>query len=90
MQNVDEKNKILLGDLNADCSYYDTPPSHFLDWNWIIRDDEDTTSSLTNCAYDRIIVTQNVNTLVSNYGIYTEGIDKEVSDHYLVWVEIKI
>ncbi|XP_078483452.1 deoxyribonuclease gamma-like isoform X2 [Ciona intestinalis] len=56
-------NTIILGDLNADCSYvcqscWDsvglrTDPT----FHWLVGDDVDTTVSNTDCAYDRIIVT---------------------------------
>jgi hypothetical protein len=77
---------IILGDLNADCDYYDNSKyDDFDDWNWVILDDEDTTTGNTHCAYDRIII----NDEFVSYGI-NKNITKEVSDHYLVWIEIKI
>ncbi len=83
-------NVVVLGDLNADCSYYDrSKENNFDGWNWLISDDQDTTSSSTNCAYDRIILNNDANKEVVSSGIYTTGINKEVSDHYLVWVELK-
>ena len=52
---------MILGDLNADCSYVRKK-----DWKnielknssrhtWLIDDDEDTTATKTDCAYDRFI-----------------------------------
>jgi len=55
----DTTNVILLGDMNADCSYLSntkynnlifTTDSRFL---WLIGKDNDTTTSNSNCAYDR-------------------------------------
>lgn len=49
---------ILLGDLNADCSYLkETDPISLKDpaYIWLIGDDADTTVSQTDCAYDRFI-----------------------------------
>nr|XP_032823152.1 deoxyribonuclease-1 isoform X2 [Petromyzon marinus] len=58
----DLANVMLLGDLNADCSYVTAS-----DWgrirlrsdsrfSWLIGDEVDTTVGTTNCAYDRIVV----------------------------------
>jgi len=76
---------VVIGDLNADCNYYDTPPVDFIEWYWVIPDDADTTVAQTDCAYDRIIVnTDNV----LQYGI--EEFASGYSDHYLVWAEFDI
>ena len=85
------ENIIILGDLNADCSYYNNPSEpDFDNWNWLIGDNEDTTSSSTNCAYDRIILNQNSYGEYLNDGIYKSGITSDVSDHYLIWVELNL
>ena len=84
-----DKNTIIIGDLNADCSYYNnTKEAEFDSWNWVIKDDEDTTVSSTKCAYDRIILTPNLNFKLIHYGI-DNNITKDQSDHYLVWVELQ-
>jgi len=84
-------NVVIIGDLNADCNYYDnSEESEFGSWNWLISDNQDTTSSSTNCAYDRIILNDDANAEVISHGIYSKGITKEVSDHYLVWVEFAL
>ena len=54
-------NILILGDLNADCSYL--PQSKMSQvilrndsrFHWLIADDVDTTVSNTDCAYDRSI-----------------------------------
>ena len=75
---------IILGDLNADCTYYNNANERQFDsLFWIIGDDEDTTVAATDCAYDRIIT----NFGVGEYGINKE-ISKDMSDHYLVWLQI--
>ena len=85
-----EGNVIVLGDLNADCNYYDNANEPDFDsWNWIIEDNEDTTVSSTNCAYDRIIINNNGFNEYLDHGI-DNSITSEQSDHYLVWVEIEI
>ena len=77
------------GDLNGDCSYYDNKVENEFDaWNWVIRDNEDTTSGDSNCAYDRIITSILLKDKIERYGI-EKGINKEQSDHYLVWIEVK-
>ena len=70
---------IVLGDLNADCSYLRASdnisfrqPGYF----WVVDDNSDTTVSKTDCAYDRFI-----------FKNPTTNITDEVSDHYLVWAE---
>ena len=83
-------NVIVIGDLNADCSYYNRDrEKDFSNWKWIVNDDDDTTSSGSFCAYDRIILNRDANKLYKSYGI-NKQITKELSDHYLVWVEMKI
>ena len=76
---------VLIGDFNADCDYYNNEEEIHLDsWNWIIKDDADTTTTKTDCAYDRIIVANSIE--VSDFGIVE--IDEDVSDHKLIWAEI--
>uniref|UniRef100_H2ZIE6 Endonuclease/exonuclease/phosphatase domain-containing protein n=1 Tax=Ciona savignyi TaxID=51511 RepID=H2ZIE6_CIOSA len=54
---------IILGDLNADCSYVCQSCWSGVQlrsesaFHWLIADDVDTTVSNSNCAYDRLIVT---------------------------------
>jgi len=74
---------VLIGDFNADCSYY-SERAHFLDWRWLIGDEVDTTTGRTDCAYDRVVVSDSVNVIGSGV-VEIEG---EVSDHHLVFVEI--
>lgn len=85
---VDPVPTMIIGDLNADCSYYDAESENYLgDWFWLIKDWEDTTVSETDCAYDRIIVDDEAMWRVS-YGGIMKDVTKDQSDHYLVWVEI--
>jgi deoxyribonuclease-1-like protein len=74
---------VLIGDLNADCGYY-SGRGHFLDWVWVVGDDVDTTVGATDCAYDRVVVSGSVE--VKGWGV--EEVGEDVSDHYLVWVEV--
>ena len=85
-----EQNIIVLGDLNADCNYYNPYSStDFVDWNWVIGNDADTTSGNSDCAYDRIILNQDAYNEFIVTGIDFSGIDSKVSDHYLVWALLR-
>lgn len=87
----DKENTMIIGDLNAACSYYNRErENHFSNWHWIIKDSDDTTSSKSYCAYDRIIMNNNFYKYFLNYGVNKEGIVEGVSDHYLIWVELRI
>ncbi len=82
-------NIVVLGDLNADCNYYDedyeTAFGKFNGWYWVITNSDDTTVGNSDCAYDRIILNQDAKKDYVAYGIETT----EYSDHYLVWVRLK-
>lgn len=70
---------LLIGDLNADCSFFDAsrkPESE--DAIWIIPTGVDTTVADSRCTYDRIIT--NNNSLFSGYAVYDQGM--QISDHY--------
>ncbi len=76
---------ILIGDLNADGSYYDEEQiSHFTDWHWIIPNNADTTIAASNNTYDRIIVNNQAFNNVIDYGIM-DTVTKSQSDHYLIY-----
>mgnify|MGYP001384057863 CR=1 FL=1 len=80
---------IIIGDLNADCSYFNREKSQlFESWNWLIGDEEDTTTGKTDCAYDRIIINSPACPFQSGYGI-EKNVTSELSDHYIIWVELK-
>ncbi len=80
---------MILGDLNADCSYYNPLKSTDFDsWFWAIKDNEDTTVASTDCAYDRIILNNNAESEFIGFGI-DKNVTSDISDHYLVWVEMK-
>ncbi|MEM4134299.1 MAG: endonuclease/exonuclease/phosphatase family protein [Candidatus Micrarchaeia archaeon] len=78
---------IVMGDLNADCSFYNVSQKDFRDWIWVIKDDEDTTVGKSDCAYDRIIINTAVFERFLNYGI-EKDITLDMSDHYLIWIAI--
>lgn len=86
-----EGNVIVLGDLNADCFYYDNrKQTEFDDLVWVIGDSQDTTSSVLYCAYGPIILNNDAYKEYKRSGADSRGITKEVSDHYLVWVELEV
>lgn len=88
----EEDNVMIMGDLNADCSYlsYDEDISlKDTKYNWIIEDNIDTTVAKTDCAYDRIILRDDLlEHYTGNSGTYRE-ITKDISDHYPIWAEFK-
>ncbi|AJF62370.1 MAG: Deoxyribonuclease-1 [archaeon GW2011_AR20] len=85
----DTGNIMIIGDLNADCSYYNNyKETQFDKWHWIINDDEDTTVSRRDCAYDRIIFNDNAYEYYVDYGIL-KNINSTQSDHYLIWTSVK-
>lgn len=82
---IGEGNVVVIGDLNADCSYYSVDGDDFSDWKWLI--DSDTTVGKSDCAYDRAITTRDARAEVTAYGVDT-AVTAEQSDHYLIWVQI--
>ncbi|MEA1967876.1 MAG: endonuclease/exonuclease/phosphatase family protein [Thermodesulfobacteriota bacterium] len=99
----DEQDFIILGDLNADCNYYDEDdPNNIIessDYYWLINDGEDTNVASSSCTYDRIIVLESsMEDVTGNFGVYRYDLElgltpeetSDVSDHYPVWAEFYI
>jgi endonuclease/exonuclease/phosphatase family metal-dependent hydrolase len=95
----DKAAMVFLGDFNADCNYFDEDEETFLDrFYWVVDDNTDTTVGATECAYDRIILTEGIkNRFNGMWGVFRFDevleldIDKtEVSDHYPVWFELEV
>jgi len=95
----DEQEFIVMGDLNADCSYFDEDSSSTMsssDYYWCISNSVDTTTKSTDCTYDRIIITNPTAAYFTGdsgvfrydieYGL-TEDETTAVSDHYPVYAE---
>jgi endonuclease/exonuclease/phosphatase family metal-dependent hydrolase len=93
-----EPDIIVLGDLNADCSYYDEDSEELTSgYMWLIPDNADTTTKATDCTYDRIIIKDSTfnEDYTNSYGVFRYDIEydlnqeltEDVSDHYPVWVE---
>ena len=78
---------VLLGDLNADCSYYDASQTPTVkNTTWILPTGVDTTVSDRTCAYDRIIT--NNNSLFNGYAVYDKG--QQISDHYPIATQVTV
>ncbi len=96
-----ENDVIVLGDLNADCSYYNEDSSHTLtgsDYKWLISNDMVTNMANTPCTYDRIIITSTLRedyADVANVFRFDQEFEldcerREVSDHYPVFASFHI
>ena len=95
----DEADFIVMGDLNADGSYYDEDGTSTLSdsgYYWVIGDGMDTTTKSTDYTYDRIIITDSaVSDYTGDSGVYRFDVEyglsvdetTAVSDHYPVYVE---
>ena len=101
----------VMGDLNADCSYVTKTEWKCVrnpsctetvmrlynpdKYDWLIQDSADTTTSDTDCAYDRFVFAKPVPSQIRDASVYDfgEGLTteevKDVSDHYpieVTWV----
>lgn len=78
-----DKDIIILGNLNADCLYYNT--KELTKFKWLIDEFEDTTTTTNDCAYDRIIVNDEIYDNILSSAVY-KMIDDElatvISSHY--------
>lgn len=89
----DERNLLLLGDLNASCDYAENDELDALElrqggYAWMVPDDADTTAGASHCAYDRIIVNDALlGSLTGAWGVDT-ALGAGVSDHLPVWLEL--
>ncbi|PIN83397.1 hypothetical protein COV61_03195 [Candidatus Micrarchaeota archaeon CG11_big_fil_rev_8_21_14_0_20_47_5] len=82
-------NLVVLGDLNADCNYYTNKTDFKGSWFWALKTGTDTTTGNTNCTYDRMIFNSDMKNEYIASGVFSDGINSSISDHYLVWSEIK-
>ena len=101
-----EQDVFVLGDFNASCTYFDgddlpgtalwTDPAY----TWWIDHNVDTTVSTTNCAYDRIVTSGDLTSLVvqDTAGVFLydqafvldEDLARQVSDHYPVEITVDL
>ncbi len=90
----ESKRLVILGDMNADCNYaslneLDSLEIRNSNFTWIVPDDADTTFSSTRCAYDRIILDEQISRSYTGWwGIDREMSNSSVSDHFPVWFEL--
>ena len=97
-----EKDIIVLGDMNADGSYFneDNLVVIFPLWIQLISNDEDTTVAISDNTYDRMMArdtTANVEYTGKSgvfrwdaeYGVTDNSFIKKVSDHYPVYAEFR-
>lgn len=86
---------MILGDLNADCTYFDEAGRQdAVGMNWITPVDFDTTVSATDCTYDNFIIADTlmdeftgevgVFRFDTEYGLAQDAAE-DVSDHYPVY-----
>ena len=103
-KNPDEKDIIIMGDFNADGSYFNEDDTSNLfrssGYNWLITNDMDTMVK-TDYTYDRIVVldetlnheyhsgTAQVFYFDQVYGLNNQTFVGEVSDHYPVFAQYK-
>jgi len=89
----DEDDFIVLGDLNAGCSYaspaeLDALELRTSDYVWIVPDGADTNLAMSMCAYDRVILTASTSTNYAGaWGVDASFTSTMVSDHWPVWAE---
>ena len=88
---------IVLGDLNADCGYFNEnsqSPLRSSEYFWVINNSVDTTTKSTDCTYDRIIISNPAKTdFTGEAGVFrfdmaynlTYDNTIAVSDHYPVY-----
>lgn len=88
---------IIMGDFNADCSYFDedaSGPLRAAEYSWLTGNELDTTTKSTVCTYDRIVVAGDYTKYYSGESgvlhfdeLYNLDRDttEDVSDHYPVY-----
>jgi endonuclease/exonuclease/phosphatase family metal-dependent hydrolase len=86
---------IIMGDFNADGSYFDEDGTSDLDeYAWLIDDSVDTTTKSTDYTYDRIVITD-TSDYTGEAGVFRydleygldQDLTEDVSDHYPVYAE---
>ncbi|MFH1403384.1 MAG: hypothetical protein ABIH11_03860 [Candidatus Altiarchaeota archaeon] len=80
--------EIIIGDLKADCGYYDIPPAEFRDMLWVIPDTEDTSVDSADCAYDRIILNNGAEGHYLDYDVMRD-VNVVQGNNYMISVEFK-
>jgi hypothetical protein len=82
---TDPHDVIIIGDLNADGSYYDENDiHHFPTWKWAITNDMDTTVAASDYSYDGMIINAAAENNLLSVGIM-DDVTSDQSDHYLIY-----
>ncbi|MDA0525452.1 endonuclease/exonuclease/phosphatase family protein [Methanococcoides alaskense] len=94
----EEDDFVIMGDFNADGSYFDEDSTSDLeDYFWAIDDTHDTTTRSTDYTYDRMVLTD-TSDLVGQANVFRYDLEYElteeetvaVSDHYPVYAEFNV
>jgi len=97
---TEERDFIVMGDLNADGAYFDEDSSSSMsgsEYYWVIDNSVDTTTKSTDYTYDRIIITDSaVSDLYGDSGVFRYDIEYglnvdetvAVSDHYPIYADL--
>lgn len=92
---ADEAIFVAVGDFNAGCGYasedeLDALPVHGDAYDWVVPHSADTNLADSACPYDRIVVAAPEGTdLVDEWGVDRAFEDRNVSDHWPVWANLR-
>ena len=87
---------IALGDFNAGCGYaseedLDALPLHGEAYDWVVPHSADTNLAPSACPYDRIVIAAPQGSdLVEDWGVDRAFDDRAISDHWPVWVDLRL
>jgi len=87
---------MIVGDYNADCSYFDEEDIPELEigsteFLWAIPNEADTNLADSNCTYDRMVLTGELkNNFNGKWGVDDNFSESKISDHWPVWIELEI
>jgi len=92
----EDQDVMIVGDYNADCSYFDEEDIQELEigsneFLWAIPNEADTNLAGSNCTYDRMVLTGEIkNNFDGVWGVDDTFSESTISDHWPVWIELKI
>lgn len=101
-----DRDVLIMGDFNADCNYLDQDDQDKIslwqnsDFIWWIGDETDTTTTNTDCAYDRIVSNFELKDSIipNSAGVFRMDLEfglsseqtQAISDHYPVEIRIRL
>ena len=91
-----DQDVMIVGDYNADCSYFDEEDIVELDigsseFLWAIPNEADTNLASSNCTYDRMVLTGDLkNNYNGKWGVDNTFSESSISDHWPIWIELEI